>query len=82
MWNGPVRHVHISDFAGEKMDWSALRSLHPGQGRVNFPGFFENLKRVGYDGGVTIESTSVEEDGRVNFSRLSESLKLLRGWMG
>lgn len=82
MWNGPVRHVHVSDFAGETMDWSALRSLHPGQGRVNFPGFFDHLKRVGYDGGVTIESTSVEEDGRVNFPRLSESLKLLRGWMG
>ena len=25
---------------------------------------------------------TVEEDGRVDFPRLSESLKLLRGWMG
>ena len=81
LWNGPVRHVHVSDFAGEPMDWSALRSLHPGQGRIDFSGFFKNLKKVGYDGGVTLESTSIREDGQVDLPRLSQSLEMLRGWM-
>jgi len=79
LWNGPVKHVHFSDFGGDVMEWSALRSLHPGEGRIDFAYICENLKRVGYDGYITIESTSVNEDGTIQIEKLNRSIDLIRG---
>ena len=79
LWNGAVKHVHMSDIDADPMDWTRLRSLHPGEGRIDFPFVCENLKNVGYDGYITIESTSVNEDGTIQIEKLNDSLDYIRG---
>ncbi len=81
LWQGAVRHVHMSDIDADPMDWSKLRSLHPGEGRIDFPFVCENLKSVGYDGYITIESTSVAEDGSIQFEKLNRSVDFIRSLM-
>lgn len=81
LWDGAVSHIHIGDYAGGYMDWSKLRCLHPGEGVIDFETFFAHLKRVGYQGSVTLESTSVNEDGSIDMERLGRSLGRLRGWL-
>lgn len=81
LWQGAVKHVHFSDFGGETLEWAALRSLHPGEGRIDFRYICENLKRVGYDGYVTIESTSVAEDGSIQTEKLNRSIDFIRKLM-
>ena len=36
LWQGFVRHIHISDCAGSYKEWDQLKSLHPGEGRINY----------------------------------------------
>lgn len=67
------------------LEWAALRSLHPGEGRIDFRYICENLNRVGYDGYVTIESTSVAEDGSIQTKKLNRSIDFIRKlmfWIG
>ncbi len=79
LWKGAVRHVHIGDFAGAPMDWGLLRKcLHPGEGKIDFSRVFERLEAVGYDGTVTVESTSVAEDGSLCYDRLEKTFAFLR----
>lgn len=78
LWNGAVQHVHINDYAGEYKEWKKLRSLHPGEGRIEFEAFFRELEEVRYKGTFTIESSSVCEDGTINLEKLNKSLKYLR----
>lgn len=73
-----IRHLHINDYAGGYRDFSNLRTLHLGKGRVDFPAFFALLKAVGYSGDYTLEATSFGEDGRIDFSMLNESLARIR----
>lgn len=82
LWEGAVRHIHISDYAGGYMEWGKLRSLHPGEGKIDYEAFFAHLKAAGYPGSVTIESTSVNEDGSVDVDKMNKSLGMLRGMMG
>lgn len=79
LWEGPIKHIHIGDFAGEPMDWGALRScLHPREGKIDFQRFFAYLAKVGYKGTVTVESTSVAEDGRMLTEKLNDTFAYLR----
>ena len=78
LWQGAVKHVHFSDFGGKTLEWAALRSLHPGEGRIDFRYICENLKRVGYDGCITIESTSVADDGSIQTEKLNRSIDFIR----
>lgn len=81
LWKGPVRHIHISDYAGGYKEWEQLKSLHPGEGRINYEKLFENLKRINYTETVTIESTSVLPDGSIDYDKLNGSLDYLRRLM-
>ena len=81
LWDGAVRHVHFSDIDADPMDWTKLRSLHPGEGRVDFPFVCENLKAAGYSDYITIESTSVAEDGTIEVEKLNNSLARIREYM-
>ncbi len=38
-----VSHMHINDYNGGYMDWSNLRTLPVGAGKIDFTGFFDNL---------------------------------------
>lgn len=80
MWQGAIKHIHIGDFAGEPMDWGALRNcLHPREGRIDFQRLFAHMSKVGYEGTVTVESTSVAEDGRMLTEKLNDTFTYLRG---
>lgn len=82
LWQGPVKHIHIGDFAGEPMDWESLRSCkHPREGKIDFEKFFAHLKKVGYDGTVTVESTAVAEDGSILTDKLNDTFAYLRSLM-
>ena len=81
LWHGPVRHVHFSDIDADPMDWTRLRSLHPGEGRVDFGFACKKLTELNYDGYITIESTSVAEDGRIETEKLNNSLAKIRGFL-
>nr|MDE7299164.1 TIM barrel protein [Lachnospiraceae bacterium] len=81
LWDGAVRHIHIGDYIGGYMNWGGLRCLHPGEGVIDFKAFFAHLKRVGYPESVTLESTSVLEDGSIDMERLGRSLGSLRAWL-
>lgn len=57
LWQGAVRHLHISDFRGGEKDWNALYPIPaPGEGDVDYPAFFAHLKAVNYAGTATLES--------------------------
>lgn len=81
LWAGAVRHLHISDYAGGYKEWDRLKSLHPGEGKIDYEKLFENLKRSNYAETVTIESTSVLPDGSIDYDKLNGSLDYLRGLM-
>lgn len=81
LWQGPVKHVHFSDIDADPMDWTKLRSLHPGEGRIDFAYVCQKLNEVNYDGYITIESTSVAEDGRIETEKLNNSLAKIREYL-
>lgn len=81
LWEGAVQHVHISDYGGGLKEWGKLKyCLHPGEGKIDFGKLAENLRRVGYENTITLESTSVLPDGRADFERLNKSLEAVRNF--
>lgn len=76
-----VRHMHINDYGGGYMDWANLRTLHPGQGRVDFERLFAFLRSVSYAGDFTIEATSFDRTGAIDFAALRRSIGLIRELM-
>lgn len=80
LWSGNrVRHVHIKDYDGQMADASGYRRyLHPGEGRIDFPGFFAGLAARGFAGSISLEASVVRSDGVVDLPRLQASLAHLR----
>ena len=79
LWNGRVKHLHVNDYGGGVKDFSDLRVLHMGEGHVDFGAFFDKVKKTGYEGFATVESTSVRpEDGSVDFEKLNRTLNRVR----
>ncbi len=79
LWQGAVQHIHVSDFDGAPMEWGRLGAcLHPGEGYIDYEKLFENLKRVGYRGTFTVESTSTNPDGSFRMERIEETFAYLR----
>ena len=79
LWEGPVQHVHISDYRGGLTEWSQLKyCLHPGEGHIDYEKLAADLNRVGYDNTFTLESTSVLPGGVIDFEKLGESLEKVR----
>ncbi len=81
---GKISHIHISDFGGDTLDFSAIRPiLHPGEGRVDFPSLFSGLKNSAYKGTFTLESPVMYDDGldcvklEKTLSRLCEKVREL-----
>ena len=80
LWNA-ICHVHISDYAGGYMEWGMLRSLHPGEGKIDFEKLFGDLGQVNYKDSFTVEATSVLPDGSIDFEKLNGTFDYLRGLM-
>lgn len=83
LWLGRVKHLHVNDYGGGIKDFSDLRVLHMGEGHVDFKAFFDKVKKTGYEGFATVESTSVRpEDGSVDFVKLNRTLNRVRTGLG
>lgn len=77
LWNR-VAHLHINDYRGGVRDWSCLRTLHPGDGQIDFEGFFRFVNGTGYRGDATVESTSFDSRGVIDIKKLNHSLLAVR----
>lgn len=75
-----VRHLHINDYGGGYMDWKNLRTLHIGEGKIDFEEFFGKLP-ADYDGDFTIESTAFSSDGSVDLEKLNEDVAKVRAFI-
>lgn len=73
-----VAHYHINDFGGTPGDFTTLRTLCVGEGRVNFPRFFAQVKESGYRGDFTVEATCFNQAGAVDLTRLEKTLRAVR----
>lgn len=76
-----IKHLHINDFCGAVKDWSRLKTLHPGCGKVDFDSFFDFVKRQDYGGDFTVEATSVDNNGLVDINKLNEDFRKIKGYI-
>lgn len=76
-----IRHIHLNDYKGGYMDWANLKTLHIGCGQIDFDRFFAHLKQIGYMGDFTVEATSFDENGKIDFEALNRSFRKIRGWL-
>ncbi|HUP27076.1 MAG TPA: sugar phosphate isomerase/epimerase family protein [Chloroflexia bacterium] len=80
LWAGrKIAHVHVKDYDGRTAEKDGRRRyLHPGEGRIDFGRLFCSLRTGGFDGTVSLESSAVSVDGRVDTHKIGESLQVLR----
>ncbi len=76
-----IRHLHINDYNGGYMDWPNFKTLHPGEGFVDFESFFSFLKKIGYTGDFTTEATSFDKTGIIHLDKLNHTLQNLRNYI-
>ena len=73
-----VLHLHVNDTVADNATNGRMPVLHFGDGEVKFGDFFNYLRRTGFDGTATVESTSCREDGSIDTARLNRSLDEVR----
>ena len=79
LWReGHIRHYHVNDYGGGVKDWTNLRVLPIGAGRVDFDRFFTFVKRTGYAGAFTLESTAFDREGNIDLSILNRQVSLVK----
>ena len=76
-----IRHYHVNDYGGGVKDWSNLRVLPIGEGRVDFDRFFAFIRRTGYTGAFTLESTAFNRDGGMDLSVLNRQVEYVKNAM-
>lgn len=82
LWrDGHIRHYHVNDYLGGVMDWSRLRTLPVGDGQIDFDRFFDFIKRIGYNGTFTLESTVLDKTGFVNTGAINRQAEYIRNRM-
>lgn len=73
-----IKHLHVNDYGGGYKDWKNLSTLHLGNGHVDFDKFFDFIKQMGYQGDFTVEATSFDQNGVIDFDALNNSLNRIR----
>ena len=82
MWEGGhIKHLHINDYKGGYKDWQNLKTLHIGEGKVDFDKFFNFVNEVEYSGDFTIEATSFNKDGEVDFDKINNSINIIKSYI-
>lgn len=76
-----IKHLHINDYNGGFLDWQNLKTLHIGDGKIDFDEFFRYLQLTGYAGDFTIEATSFNKTGEVDIDKLNKSMQLIRNYI-
>ncbi|MBQ8316007.1 MAG: sugar phosphate isomerase/epimerase [Lachnospiraceae bacterium] len=81
LWkNGHICHYHIGDYSSIPMDWANLKSLPIGKGNIDFDSFAVFLKNINYNGFLTLEGTSFNENGEADIALLNKCFEIMRGW--
>lgn len=70
-----VAHVHVKDYHPDVWDTKPRRYLLPGEGVLDLHGF---LRRLPYDGTITLEMSAVRNDGGIDEGRLEAASAWLR----
>ncbi|HEV2237121.1 MAG TPA: sugar phosphate isomerase/epimerase [Ktedonobacterales bacterium] len=80
LWHGDiVRHVHIKDYDGRMTtEHGRRRFLQPGEGKIDFAAFFAGLRRRGYGGSLSLESSAFGPEFAVEIERTQRGLAALR----
>ena len=76
-----IAHMHINDYKGGVKDWSCLKTLHIGDGQIDFERLFSFIKEMDYSGDFTIESTSFDKSGIIDFDRMNHSIRKVREFL-
>ncbi len=76
-----IAHFHINDYAGGYLDWGNLKTLHIGKGHIDFARLFEYLKKKDYRGDFTVEATSFNSEGVIDFESLNRSFFAIREYI-
>lgn len=80
LW-GHIAHMHVNDYQGGYKEWSRLRTLHIGEGQVDFERLFAFVGQYGYLGDYTIEATSFDQTGAIHFDDLNRSIGRLKQYL-
>ena len=80
LWEHIV-HLHLNDYAGGYKDWTRLKTLHIGQGSVDFDRLFAFLREIGYAGDYTVEATSFLPDGVIHWDDLNRTFARIRAYL-
>lgn len=73
-----IKHMHINDYLGGYKDWENLNTLHIGNGNINFDKLFGFLNQMHYKGDFTVEATSFDQSGAIDFEALNRSFRKIR----
>lgn len=76
-----INHMHINDYCGGYKDWKNLNTLHIGDGHIDFDKLFDFLKQMHYKGDFTVEATSFDQNGIIDFKALNNSFKKIREYI-
>ncbi|MBQ6950557.1 MAG: sugar phosphate isomerase/epimerase [Clostridia bacterium] len=76
-----IRHFHINDYQGGYKEWQRFKTLHPGDGQVDFIKLFSFIKQTDYKGDFTCEATSFDASGQVDFDKLNHTLHTIRKYI-
>ena len=80
LWDRIV-HLHINDYSGGVKDWERLKTLHIDEGDIDFKTFFNFVKNIGYKGTLTLECTSMGEEGEPYPEKMNESIEKVREYL-
>lgn len=82
LWqNERVQHIHIKDYDGHPFQDGKRRYVHPSDGNIDFEHFFAHLKERGFNGALSLESPSIDANGKVDIKKLNKSLNLIRHYL-
>lgn len=73
-----IRHLHINDIRCGYMDWDNLKTLHIGDGEIDFERFFAFVKNSGYKGDYTVEALTIAPDGTPLPEKMNRTLDYIR----
>ena len=74
-----VCHIHIKDYDGTAYSTDNLRRyLHPGEGSINFPKFFDALRLRKFCGNISLEASIVNHVGIRDIDKLRKSVSMLQ----
>ena len=79
---GRIAHVHLNDYGGGIRDFSDLRVLHLGEGRIDFAPFLSLLRDLHYSGAVTLECSCFSSlDGSWHPEKMNASITTARAML-